>query len=74
MAAKKIFKPGQTASGILNTDGGDKLKQMQANSNYNFKFIPKEKITPNEKNKNYSQDNIEALSESIIIGQTEAIR
>ena len=67
MAAKKIFKPGQTASGILNTDGGDKLKQMQANSNYNFKFIPKEKITPNEKNKNYSQDNIEALSESIII-------
>ncbi len=67
MAAKKIFKPGQTATGILDTKGGDKLKQMQANSNYNFKFIPKEKITPNEKNKNYSQNNIEALSESIII-------
>lgn len=67
MAAKKIFKPGQTASGILDTKGGDKLKQMQANSNYNFKFIPKEKITPNEKNKKYSQDNIEALSESIIV-------
>lgn len=67
MAAKKIFKPGQTSSGILDTKGGDKLKQMQANSNYNFKFIPKEKITPNEKNKNYSQDNIEALSESIIV-------
>lgn len=67
MAAKKVFKPGQTASGILDTKGGDRLKQMQANSNYNFKFIPKEKITPNEKNKNYSQDNIEALSESIII-------
>lgn len=67
MAAKKIFKPGQTASGILDTKGGDKLKQMQANSNYNFKFIPKEKIIPNEKNKNYSQNNIEALSESIIV-------
>ena len=67
MAAKKIFKPGQTASGILDTKGGDKLKQMQANSTYNFKFIPKEKITPNEKNKKYSQDNIEALSESIIV-------
>ena len=67
MASKKIFKPGQTASGILDTKGGDKLKQMQANSNYNFKFIPKEKITPNEKNKKYSQDNIEALSESIIV-------
>jgi len=67
MATKKTFKPGQTASGILDTNGGDKLKQMQANSNYNFKFIPKEKITPNEKNKNYSQDNIDALSESIIV-------
>lgn len=67
MASKKIFKPGQTASGILDTKGGDKLKQMQAASNYNFKFIPKEKIIPNEKNKNYSQDNIEALSESIIV-------
>lgn len=67
MASKKTFKPGQTASGILDTKGGDKLKQMQANSNYNFKFIPKDKITPNEKNKNYSQDNIEALSESIIV-------
>ncbi len=67
MAAKKSFKPGQTASGILDSKGGDKLKQMQANSNYNFKFIPKDKITPNEKNKNYSQDNIEALSESIVV-------
>lgn len=67
MATKKIFKPGQTASGILDTNGGDKLKQMQANSNYNFRFIQKEKITPNEKNKKYSQDNIEALSESIIV-------
>lgn len=67
MAAKKIFKPGQTSTGVLDTKGGEKLKQMQANSNYNFKFIPKDKITPNEKNKNYSQDNIEALSESIIV-------
>lgn len=67
MAAKKTFKPGQTASGILNSNGGDKLKQMQASSNYNFKFIKKEQIIPNEKNKKYSQDNIEALSESIIV-------
>ena len=29
MAAKKIFKPGQTASGILDSKGGDKLKQMR---------------------------------------------
>lgn len=67
MSTKKIFKPGQTASGILDTKGGDKLKQMQATSNYNFQFIPKEKIIPNEKNKKYSQDNIEALSESISV-------
>ncbi len=67
MGAKKVFKPGQTASGILDTKGGDKLKQMRATSNYNFQFIPKEKIIPNEKNKNYSQDNIEALSESITV-------
>ena len=67
MALKKTFKPGQTASGILNSNGGDKLKQMQANSNYNFKFIPRDQIIPNEKNKNYSQNNIEALSESIIV-------
>lgn len=67
MASKKIFKPGQTSTGVLDTKGGEKLKQMQANSNYNFKFIPKDKITPNEKNKNYSQDNIEALRESIIV-------
>lgn len=67
MAAKKIFKPGQTASGVLDSKGGDRLKQMQASSNYNFKFIPKEKIIPNEKNKNYSQNNIEALCESIVV-------
>lgn len=67
MAAKKIFKPGQTASGVLDSKGGDRLKQMQASSNYNFKFIPKEKIMPNEKNKNYSQNNIEALCESIVV-------
>ena len=48
--AKKSFGAGATKPGILNTDGGEKLKEMQAKIQYNFKYIPKEKIVSNPKN------------------------
>ena len=53
--------------GILNSDGGEKLKEIQAKTQYNFQYIPKEKIVSNPKNEMYTQDGIEALKESIII-------
>lgn len=65
--AKKSFSAGNTKPGILNTDGGEKLKEIQAKTQYNFKYIPKEKIVSNPKNEMYSQDGIEALKESILI-------
>ena len=65
--AKKSFGAGATKPGILNTDGGEKLKEMQAKIQYNFKYIPKEKIVSNPKNEMYTQDGIEALKESILI-------
>ena len=48
--AKKSFGAGATKPGILNTDGGEKLKEMQAKIQYNFNYIPKEKIVSNPKN------------------------
>ena len=48
--AKKTFSAGTTKSGVLNNDGGEKLREMQAKAQYNFKYIPKEKIIPNPKN------------------------
>ena len=65
--AKKSFSAGTTKPGILNTDGGEKLKEIQAKTQYNFKYIPKEKIVSNPKNEMYSQDGIEALKESILV-------
>lgn len=65
--AKKTFSAGTTKSGVLNNDGGEKLREMQAKAQYNFKYIPKEKIIPNPKNEQYSQDGIEALKESILV-------
>ena len=65
--AKKSFGAGATKPGILNTDGGEKLKEMQAKIQYNFNYIPKEKIVSNPKNEMYTQDGIEALKESILI-------
>lgn len=65
--AKKSFSAGNTKPGILNTDGGEKLKEIQAKTQYNFKYIPKEKIVSNPKNEMYSQDGIEALKESILV-------
>lgn len=65
--AKKSFSAGATKLGILNSDGGEKLKEIQAKTQYNFQYIPKEKIVSNPKNEMYTQDGIEALKESIII-------
>lgn len=65
--AKKSFSAGATKPGILNSDGGEKLKEIQAKTQYNFQYIPKEKIVSNQKNEMYTQDGIEALKESIII-------
>ena len=42
--AKKSFTAGGTKTGILNSDGGEKLKEIQAKTQYNFKYIPKDKI------------------------------
>lgn len=42
--AKKSFSAGATKPGILNSDGGEKLKEIQAKTQYNFQYIPKEKL------------------------------
>ena len=65
--AKKSFGAGMTKTGILDNSGGEKLKELQAKTQYNFKYIPKDKIVSNPKNEMYSQDGIEALMESILI-------
>ena len=65
--AKKNFAAGMTKTGVLNNMGGEKLKEMQAKTEYNFQYIPKEKIISNPKNEKYSQDGIDALMESILI-------
>lgn len=49
--AKKSFSAGATKPGILNSDGGEKLKEIQAKTQYNFQYIPKEKIVSNPKMK-----------------------
>lgn len=53
--AKKSFTAGGTKTGILNSDGGEKLKEIQAKTQYNFKYIPKDKIVSNPKNEMYAQ-------------------
>ena len=63
--AKKNFSAGSTKSGVLNNDGGEKLREIQAKTQYNFKYIPKDKIIPNPKNEQYTQDGIEALKEKV---------
>ena len=65
--AKKNFSAGSTKSGVLNNDGVEKLREIQAKTQYNFKYIPKDKIIPNPKNEQYTQDGIEALKESILV-------
>lgn len=65
--AKKSFTAGGTKTGILNSDGGEKLKEIQAKTQYNFKYIPKDKIVSNPKNEMYAQDGINALKESILV-------
>lgn len=65
--AKKSFSAGVTKAGVLESSGGDKLKELQAKTQYNFQYISKEKIVPNPKNEMYAQDGIDALMESILI-------
>lgn len=67
MMAKKTFGAGITNKGVLNNDGGSKLKEVQAKTEYNFQFIDKLKIQSNPKNEKYSQEGIEALMESILV-------
>lgn len=64
--AKKSFSAGTTKSGNLG-NAGEKMKDLQARNQYNFKFIPKEQIKANPKNEMYTQDGIEALKESILV-------
>ena len=64
--AKKSLSVGRTNNGVLNSAGGDKLKELQANAQYNFQFIAKDRIISNPKNEKYTQDGIESLKESII--------
>lgn len=64
--AKHKFGAGITASGRLN-DATQLLNQMETNKEYNFEFIPKEKIQRNKLNSQYSQDDIEWLKNSIIV-------
>ncbi len=42
--AKKSFSAGTTKSGVLNNDGGEKLREIQAKAQYNFKYIPKKRL------------------------------
>jgi ParB family chromosome partitioning protein len=65
--AKKTFGAGVTKTGVLNNSGGDKIKEVQAKSQYNFQYIPKERIHSNPKNEKYNQDGIESLMESILV-------
>lgn len=65
--AKKSFSAGITKSGILNDSGGTKLKEIQAKTQYNFQYIPKDNIISNPKNEKYTQDGIESLRESIAV-------
>lgn len=65
--AKKSFSAGMTKTGVLESSGGEKLKELQAKTQYNFQYIPKDKIVPNPKNEMYTQDGIDALMESILV-------
>lgn len=65
--AKKTFSAGITKTGVLNNSGGEKLKEIQAKTQYNFQYIPKDKIISNPKNEMYTQDGIDSLMESILI-------
>lgn len=65
--AKKSFGAGITKNGTLDNTGGTKLKEIQAKAQYNFQYIPKEKIISNPKNEKYSQDGIDSLMESILV-------
>lgn len=64
MAVKKNFSVGMASSPVMT--GSNKMKEMEANRAYNFKFIPKEKIVPNSLNKKYSQEDIDELRYSIL--------
>ena len=62
--AKKNFAAGMTKTGVLNNMGCEKLKEMQAKTEYNFQYIPKEKIISNPKLK-LSGDEFKEIAERI---------
>ena len=39
--AKKNFSAGSTKSGVLNNDGGEKLREIQAKTQYNLNIFQK---------------------------------
>ncbi len=65
--AKKTFSAGMTKTGVLDNAGGEKLKELQAKTQYNFQYIPKDRIISNPKNEKYTQDGIDSLMESIMV-------
>lgn len=64
MAVKKNFTVGMASSPAMTES--NRMKEMEANRAYNFKFIPKEKIVPNPLNDKYSQADIDDLRDSIL--------
>ena len=64
MAVKKNFAVGMASSPAMTES--NRMKEMEANRAYNFKFISKEKIVPNPLNDKYSQADIDDLRDSIL--------
>jgi ParB family chromosome partitioning protein len=63
MAKKMNFQLG----GVNSNSADDIINNINSDNQYNFQFIPKEKIRKNDKNSQYSQDDIEELRDSILL-------
>ena len=64
MAKKMNFQLG----GVGNNSSADNIiNNINSDNQYNFQFIPKEKIRKNDKNSQYTQDDIEELKDSILL-------
>ena len=60
-----VFMPGMSSEGSL-TERSDAINQIKATVSYDIKFIHKELIVPNKMNVRYSQEDLEALRDSIL--------
>lgn len=63
MAKKMNFQLG----GVSSNNADDIINNINSDNQYNFQFISKEKIRKNNKNSQYSQDDIEELRDSILL-------